>query len=52
MIQSSLGVLQMLIQELQDLFTLVEAILIMLQQTVSSHYDNKAYNSLWEFSQH
>ena len=39
--QSSSGVLEMLIWGLQDLFTLVEAILIMMQQTVSSHYCNK-----------
>ena len=51
-IQSSSGVLQMLIWELQDWFMLVEAILIMMQETVWSHYCNKEYNSLCKFSQY
>ena len=51
-IQSSLSVLQMLVQELQDLFTLVETILIMMQQIVSRYYCNKGYSSLRQFSQH
>ena len=51
-IQFSLGVLQMLVQELQDLFTLAKAILIMIQQTVSDHYCHKGYISLCKHSQH
>ena len=47
-IQSDSGVLQILVQELQDLFTLVAAISVMMQQMASSHYCNKGYSSLWE----
>ena len=51
-IQFILGVLQMLVQELQDLFTLAKAILIMMQQTVSDHYCHKGYSSLCKHSLH
>ena len=49
-IQLSLGVLQMLVQELQDLFTLAEAILNMMQQTMSDNYCSKGYISLCKHS--
>ena len=51
-IQSNSGVLQMLVQELQDIFTLVEAISIIMQHTVSSHYCNKGYSSLCKSPEH
>ena len=41
LIQSSSGVLEILVHELQDLFTLAETILIIMQQMISSHYCNK-----------
>ena len=40
-IQFSSNVLQMLVQELQDLFTLAEAILVMMHQMISGHYCSK-----------
>ena len=49
-IRFSSEVLQLLVQELQDLFTLAKAILIMMQQMISGHYCSKdttaAYASL------
>ena len=49
-IQFSSGVLQMLEQELQDLFTLAEATLIMMQQMTSDHYCSKGYSILCKHS--
>ena len=49
-IQFCSDVLQMLAHELQDLFTLAEAILIMLQQTISDFYCSKGYSSLCKYS--
>ena len=49
-IQFNAGVLQMLVQELQDLFTLAEAILIMIQQMISNDYCSKGYSNLCEIS--
>ena len=51
-IQFSSDVLQMLVQELQDLFMLADAILIMMQQMISDHYCNMEYSSLCKHSQH
>ena len=51
-IQFSLHVLQMPVKESQDLFTLAEAILIMMLQTVSDHYCCKGHISLCKHSQH
>ena len=51
-IQFSSDVLQMLVQELQELFTLAEAILIMIQQMILDHYYSKGYRSLCKHSQH
>ena len=45
-IQCGSEVLQMLIQELLDLVTLAEAMLIIIQQMTSSHYCNNGYSSL------
>ena len=49
-IEFSLGVLQMLVQESQDLFTLAEAILIMMWQTSLNQHCNKGYSSLYMHS--
>ena len=46
MMQFSLGVLQILVQESQDLFTLAKAILIMMQQMIPDHYCCKGHTSL------
>ena len=51
-IQFSSDLLQMLVQELQDLFTLAEAILIMMQKTISDQYCSKGYSSLCKHSSH
>ena len=48
--QFSSAVVQKLVQELQDLFALVEAILIMIQQMIASHYCSKGYSSLCRHS--
>ena len=50
-IQSMLGVLQMLVQESQDLFAPAIAILIMVQETVLDHYYHKGYISVCKHSQ-
>ena len=49
-IQFSAGVVQMLVQELHDLFALAEAILIMIQQMIPGHYCSKGYSSLCKHS--
>ena len=49
-IQFSSDVLQMLVQELQDLLTCAEVILIMMQQTISDHYFSMEYSSLCQHS--
>ena len=51
-IKFNLGVLQMLVQEWWGLLTLAEAILIMMQQTISDHYHSKGYSSLCKHSWH
>ena len=51
-IQFSSNVLQMLVQELQDLYTLAEAILVIMQQTISDHYCSKGYSRLCKHSEH
>ena len=49
-IQFSLGVLQMVVQELQNLLTLAEAILIMRQQRISDHSCSNGYSTLCKHS--
>ena len=49
-IQFSSGAVHILVQELQDLFTLAKAILILIQQMISSHYCSKGYSILCKHS--
>ena len=50
-IQFSSGIRQMLVQELQDLFTLAGAVSVMMKwQTISGHYCRKGYSSLCKHS--
>ena len=51
-IQFSSDVLQMLVQELQALFTLAEAILIIMSQINSDYFCKKGYISLCKHSWH
>ena len=49
-IQFNSDLLLMLVQDLQDLFTLAEAIVIIVQQTISDQYCSKGYSSLCKHS--
>ena len=51
-IQFSSDLLQMPVHELQYLFMLAKAVLVIKQWTVSDHYYNKRHNSLYQRSHH